>query len=54
MVLAVVVSSLLFAMWNLYLLVRFAIAFAVASRKRRKAWHLADRSDPFATEGAVF
>jgi hypothetical protein len=53
MALLVVVSSMLFAMWNLYLLVRFAIAFAVVSRKRRKAWHLADRSDPFANERAL-
>jgi hypothetical protein len=54
MVLAMSVLACLFAIWNLYLLVRFAIAFAVASRKLRKAWHLADRSDPFATEGALF
>jgi hypothetical protein len=53
MVLAMSVLACLFAMWNLYLLVRFAIAFAVVSRKRRKAWHLADRSDPFAQERAL-
>jgi hypothetical protein len=53
MVLAVAVSSILFALWNCYLLSMFSTAFAVASRKRRKAWHLADRSDPFANEGVL-
>jgi hypothetical protein len=54
MVLAATVSSVLFALWNAYLLSMFSTAFAVASRKLRKAWHLADRSDPFANEAPAY
>ena len=38
------VSSLLFALWSLYLLVRFAVAFRLARRRLRAAWAHADRS----------
>lgn len=54
LLLAVFVSAILFGMWNLYLLIRFAVAFAAASRKLRKAWHLADRSDPFGADRPAY
>jgi hypothetical protein len=41
---ALLVLSILFALWNLYLLVRFALAFRSASCKLRGKWRHADRS----------
>lgn len=41
---ALLVASFLFAMWSVYLLVRFAIAFAKASRMLRTAWRRDDLS----------
>ena len=38
------VSALLFAMWNAYLLVRFAVAFAKAARIQRQLWQAGDRA----------
>src|ERR1700677_3256319 len=34
----------LFLLWSLYLLIRFAIAFRMASRKLRRSWLRDDRS----------
>ena len=36
--------TLLFVLWSLYLLVRFAVAFGRASRLLRRKWLAADRS----------
>jgi hypothetical protein len=46
MVGTLIALSLLFALWNVYLLVRFAIAFGSASRKLRRQWHRDDRAKP--------
>jgi hypothetical protein len=43
-VLVMLVSSILFTLWSLYLLVRFAIAFHLARRRLRAAWAHNDRS----------
>jgi hypothetical protein len=44
LILTLAVASLLFAIWNLYLLVRFAIAFGRASRQLRRQWTQSDRA----------
>jgi hypothetical protein len=44
MTLAAFVVALLFGLWNLYLLLRFAVAFMAASRTLRRSWREADRS----------
>jgi hypothetical protein len=36
--------SALFLLWSLYLLIRFAVAFHIASRKLRNAWNRDDRA----------
>jgi hypothetical protein len=41
---ALAVSALLFAMWNAYLLIRFAVAFAKAARTQRQLWQAGDRA----------
>jgi len=43
-VLLVTTSTLLFWLWSLYLMIRFAISFGRASRESRRAWRAADRS----------
>ncbi len=43
------VAALLFAMWSLYLFVRFAIAFRRAARQLRRKWDHDDRSLPSTT-----
>jgi hypothetical protein len=44
LVLLMFLSALLFAIWSVYLLVRFAIAFRRTSRQMRCAWHDDDRA----------
>jgi hypothetical protein len=46
MTVALCASSLLFALWNVYLLVAFSFAFARASGQLRRAWRRSDRSVP--------
>jgi hypothetical protein len=43
-VLLLFVSAILFALWNAYLLLSFAIAFGRASRRLRTQWRQSDRS----------
>jgi hypothetical protein len=38
------VAAMLFGLWSIYLLLRFAIAFYRASRQLRQAWSIDDRS----------
>ena len=40
------VAAMLFGLWSIYLLVRFAIAFYCASKQLRQAWLIDDRSAP--------
>jgi hypothetical protein len=40
------VTALLFAIWNLYLLISFAVAFARAGKKLRTQWRQADHAQP--------
>jgi hypothetical protein len=42
----IAVCAFLFAMWSMYLLGRFAIAFFAASRRLRRAWTRDDRAQP--------
>jgi hypothetical protein len=44
LVVAIAVVSILFALWNAYLLVRFSVAFAGAARKLRRQWMRDDRA----------
>jgi hypothetical protein len=44
--LIIAVAAFLFALWSLYLLVRFAIAFRRASRQLRHKWKRDDRAAP--------
>jgi hypothetical protein len=47
LILAVSVAVLLFALWSLYLLIRFAIAFHLAARQLRRKWSRDDlAADP--------
>jgi hypothetical protein len=41
---ALAVCSLLFALWNAYVLLQFAVAFGRASRRLRTQWRQSDRS----------
>jgi hypothetical protein len=43
-VLVMFLSAILFALWNAYLLLRFAVAFGRASRRLRTQWRQSDRS----------
>lgn len=51
LVLAMTTAGALFVLWQLYLLVRFAIAFGAASRRLRRQWWRDDRARPVAVEG---
>jgi len=42
--LVVGVGGLLFILWQVYLLIRFAIAFGKAAKKLRREWKQADRA----------
>src|SRR6185437_1336865 len=44
LMLTLLTSALLFLLWSLYLLIRFAIAFHFAARNLRRQWKSADRS----------
>jgi hypothetical protein len=48
LLLALWTSALLFALWSVYLLIRFAIAFGSAARKLRHKWRVDDRAESLA------